>query len=67
MAEIRQLRGLAERMDEDAFLPFRGGNFSPELPRRLLDLRRVYEQEWVGPINSTGTYRTSAYTSGYGQ
>ena len=31
-SDIRQLRGLADRMDEDAFLPLRSEEFAPEFP-----------------------------------
>lgn len=35
VANIRQLRGLAERMDADAFLPLRAPELGPEIPRRM--------------------------------
>lgn len=38
---IRQLQGLAERMDREAFLPFRGDDFSPELGRRMIHFRDI--------------------------
>lgn len=41
--DIRQLRGLAGRQDEEAFLPLRREEFAPEIPRRLLGLRRLID------------------------
>ena len=42
-SDIRQLRGLANRMDEDAFLPIRSEELGPEIPRRLLGLPRLVD------------------------
>lgn len=41
--DIRQLRGLADRMDEDAFLPLRSEELAHEFARRLLDFQRLFE------------------------
>ena len=41
--DIRQLRGLAEQQDTEAFLPLRSEEFAPETPRRLLGLRRLID------------------------
>lgn len=41
MCDIQQLRGLAEQMDEDAFLPLRPEELGPEFPRRLKSLYRL--------------------------
>lgn len=41
--DIQQLRGLAERQDEEAFLPLRREEFAPEIPRRLRGLRRLVD------------------------
>ena len=41
--DIRQLRGLAEQMDEEAFLPLRPEELSPEFPRRLTNLRKLVD------------------------
>lgn len=38
---IQQLRGLAEQMDEDAFLPLRPGELGSEIPRRLISLENL--------------------------
>ncbi|MXZ35855.1 MAG: hypothetical protein F4Z21_11680 [Acidobacteria bacterium] len=40
-ADIRQLLGLIQRMDEDAFLPLRSAELGPEVPRLILGLRRL--------------------------
>ena len=40
-AEIDQLLGLAKRMDESRFLPFRDEDFAPEIGRRLGNLDRL--------------------------
>ncbi len=41
--DIRQLVGLTQRMDEDAFLPIRSEELGPEIPRRILDLQRIID------------------------
>ena len=38
VADIRQLRGLTERMDNDAFLPIHPEELGQEVPRRMLNL-----------------------------
>ena len=43
MADIRQLRGLTERMDADAFLPLHSDELGPEFPRRMLNLVRLVD------------------------
>ena len=40
-ADIRQLLGLTQRMDEEAFLPLRRDEFGPGFPRRVLGLRSL--------------------------
>lgn len=55
VADIRQLSGLAERMDADAFLPLRSAELGPEIPRRMEGLRqlvadasnRAIAEKWV--------------------
>jgi hypothetical protein len=37
-ADVRQLDGLCDRMDADAFLPFRPDEFGPDVPRRIRQL-----------------------------
>ncbi len=54
-ADIRQLLGLSQKMDEDAFLPLRSEDLSPEFPRRVLAFVRLVkdvatraaQKEWV--------------------
>ena len=41
--DIRQLQGLAEREDGEAFLPLRRDEFGPEIPRRLRGLQRLID------------------------
>lgn len=43
MADIRQLRGLTELMDADAFLPLHSDELGPEFPRRMLNLVRLVD------------------------
>ena len=38
---IQQLRGLAQQVNEDAFLPLRPEELGPEFPRRLKSLYRL--------------------------
>ncbi len=53
--DIRQLQGLAEQQDKEAFLPLRREELGPQLPRRVIDLTgivddtvaRVRKTEWV--------------------
>lgn len=41
--DIRQLHGLAEQQDDEAFLPLRREEFAPEFPRRLRNLRGLVD------------------------
>lgn len=43
LEDLRQLRGLTERMDIAAFLPLQPGEISQDLPRRMLSLRRLVD------------------------
>ena len=45
-ADIRQLLGLTERLDREALLPFGKEDLSPQIARRMGDLRRIYDQVW---------------------
>lgn len=53
--DIRQLQGLAEQQDKEAFLPLRREELGPQLPRRVIDLAglvddaigRISKTEWV--------------------
>ncbi|MDE2989793.1 MAG: hypothetical protein OXU21_01825 [Chloroflexota bacterium] len=41
--DIRQLLGLANRMDDEAFLPIQSEELGPKIPRRLLGLPRLVD------------------------
>lgn len=43
-SDIQQLRGLAEQMDDGAFLPLRREELGPEFPRRLRNLERLVDE-----------------------
>lgn len=47
LADIRQLQGLAERMDAEAFLPLTAEDITGPTPRRLLQLCEVVNQAWT--------------------
>ena len=71
VADIRQLLGLTQRMDEDAFLPLRQEELGPEFPRRMRNLRRLVddattrarEANWV----STQGLIVTSKPKGYGR
>ena len=68
--DIRQLQGLAEREDEQAFLPLTREELGPQLPRRVIDftsivddaIGRVKKTEWM----STEGVRMVATATSYG-
>ena len=63
LEDIRQLRGLTERMDIAPFLPLQAGEISQDLPRRMLSLRRLVDEVidrmekrgWMRPDNKRPT------------
>ena len=67
---IQELRGLADRLDQDAFLPIRPDEFAPEIPRRLLNLNtlvndavtRAEDEGWMNEGS-----RAAAQSTGYGK
>ena len=69
--DIRQLQGLTERMDEEAFLPIRPAELAPEFPRRMLGLRTLIDEatrrgrraRWI----STSGLAVTAQQTGYGR
>lgn len=69
--DIRQLLGLTQRMDEDAFLPIRSEELGPEFPRRILGLSRVIEDVTERGRNGgwvdTSGLSTSARSTGWGR
>ena len=68
--DIRQLQGLAEQQDKEAFLPLRREELGPQLPRRVIDLTgivddaigRISKTEWV----SIKGARMAATATSYG-
>lgn len=73
VADTRQLRGLAERMDADAFLPLRSAELGPEIPRRMRNLRnlvddaahRAFDQGWANAQGQGLAVTSQVY--GYGR
>lgn len=68
--DVRQLDALCERQDTAAFVPLRGDELSPEMPRRLRDLRRLIDDAVAvalreGFANKRGL-ATTATREGYG-
>ena len=51
--DIRQLQGLAEQQDTEAFLPLRQEELGPQLPRRVIDLTRLVD-DVVSRVKKTG-------------
>ena len=68
---IRQLRGLARRVDESAFPPLRAEEFAPKLARRLLGLRRLVDDATTRGCDagymSTKDLRVVPRATGYGR
>ncbi len=55
--DIRQLRGLAEQQDKEAFLPLRQEELGPQLPRRVIDLTGIVDDA-VGRVRRTEWFST---------
>ena len=57
---IRQLQGLADRMDSDEVLPFRKEELGPAIPRRVMNLARLvndaldcgWNDGWISPLGT---------------
>lgn len=72
--DIRQLQGLAEQQDSEAFLPLRREELSPELPRRVIDftgivddaVTRVRKTEWVSTKRANKRRRMVGMATSYG-
>ena len=71
-SDIRQLRGLAQREDDEAFQPIKTAEFSPSIPRRLQGLNRLIDdvvdsrgrpEGWM----SVRGFRATAQRDGYGR
>ena len=70
-ADIRQLRGLTDRMDGDAYLPLRPGDLRSESARYMLDVAHLvddatYHASQNGWIDTEG-FRATAQRRGYGR
>lgn len=68
---IRQLRGLAKRVDDSSFPPLRKEELGPDLPRRLLGMRKLVDDATArgqneGFMRTKGLNVTSRPT-GYGR
>ena len=69
---IRQLQGLAERMDSEEFLPLSDDELSQNVARRIRDLGRIYdevnnrlnEKQWV---NTEGYGKSAQGQTGFGR
>ena len=44
VSDIQQLRGLAQRQDDEAFQPIHSGELAPALPRRMRGINRLIDQ-----------------------
>ena len=69
LTDIRQLRGLTDHMDGDAFLPLRPSELGPEFARRMLGLQRLIdraaqhgkENAWINLNGVAVTPRATGY------
>ena len=71
-ADIRQLRGLAQRQDAEAFLPLHAGDLGPSLGRRVIGYNRIVDDAVDGKGVQEGwmSIRGTAATAqryGYGR
>ena len=72
--DIRQLVGLTQQMDEDAFLPLRPDEFGPEFPRRMRGLwqvigdasQRAHDAGWA-KVAGLSWMGWMAHAKGYGR
>lgn len=71
MADIRQLRGLTELMDADAFLPLHSDELGQEFPRRMLNMVRLVDDATqrtiANPWADAGGLRVTPQWYGYGR
>ena len=69
--DIRQLQGLTERLDEEAFLPLRSVELAPDFPRRLLGLNKLVDDATDQGIRDNwivrGTLQRTPLRTGYGR
>ena len=68
---IRQLRGLARRVDESSFPPLRADELAPDLARRLLGLRKLVDDATARSrrdgFTSTKGLKVTPRPTGYGR
>ena len=70
---IRQLQGLAARMDSDEVLPFSTEELGPGFPRRVMDLIRLVNEAldrgrddgWISPNGASWRRGTDDYGTGW--
>ena len=70
---IRQLKGLADRMDSDEVLPFRKEELGPAMPRRVMDLAclvndaldRGWNDGWLSPLGTRWSRGADENSSGW--
>ena len=69
--DIRQLNALCERQDTEEFLPLQEGEFGPNFPRRLRDMRRLVDDATdlarKDGIVSTARLKITPRQVGYGR
>ena len=73
-SDVRQLDGLCDRMDSDAFLPVRPEEFAPEIPRRIRHLIQLVDVAAQSAVaagfaskkTEKGSLRRSARDGSYG-
>ena len=70
VADIRQLQGLCEQMDSEAFLPMRPDESGPEFPKRILNLNSLVKKavetaKEDGFVNRTQKTTTEEYIGRY--
>ena len=72
-ADIRQLQGLAERMDSDEVQPVRKEQLGPEIPRLLIGLNRLVDEAldrgqsdgWIFPLGRRWSRGNSYNSTGW--
>ena len=75
LSDIRQLQGLARRQDDEAFLPIRGDELSPEFARRAVWYARLVDdavdrgvsQKWASIRRGKITVQRTPQRHGYGR
>ncbi len=73
LENIRQLQGLAARMDSDEVLPFSQDELGPNFPRRVMDLHHLFNaaldrglaERWISPNGASWRRGTDDSSSGW--